>query len=128
VHPRTRQRLRAGGKGAFPGVVLLEPLGYLDFIALLRSAALVVTDSGGIQEEANVLGVPCLTVRRSTERPVTLEGGANRLIALDRDQISDAARLSLAQPPQTWPKPELWDGCAALRIADTFEAMRPASL
>jgi UDP-N-acetylglucosamine 2-epimerase (non-hydrolysing) len=119
LHPRTRQRLRelelTGAAGA---VRLLEPLGYIDFLALQDRAAVVLTDSGGIQEETTALGVPCLTLRPNTERPVTIETGTNRLVPLDTDAIVAAAReaISAGRPAGHLPPP-LWDGHAGARIA-----------
>src|SRR5262249_52086626 len=83
VHPRTRKSLTAVGAENIPGLILTEPLGYLDFMKLLAQARLVLTDSGGIQEETTVLGVPCLTLRNNTERPITCTEGTNQLVGLD---------------------------------------------
>jgi len=97
VHPRTRQRLQA--LGSFPPASdrlrLLEPLPYLEFLALQRYAALVITDSGGIQEETTFLGVPCLTVRENTERPITVDLGTNQLVGRDLGKLRDAAQVRL---------------------------------
>ena len=115
VHPRTRERLH--GLGVAEGLRLVEPLGYLDFIQLMSGAACVLTDSGGIQEETTVLGVPCLTLRENTERPVTLKVGTNRLVGLHANAIAAAWREIRRGE---WTKghiPELWDGHAAERIA-----------
>jgi UDP-N-acetylglucosamine 2-epimerase (non-hydrolysing) len=120
VHPRTRQRL--GEFGLLPRsdrLVLTEPLGYIDFMALTAHAALVVTDSGGIQEETTYLGIPCLTVRPNTERPVTLEQGTNRLVEARAEPIVEASREALRRPMQPG-RPELWDGKAAGRIVDAI--------
>ena len=114
VHPRLRPAL----VGREPARVrTIEPLGYLDFIALEDAAVLCLTDSGGIQEETTVLGTPCLTLRTSTERPVTITSGTNRLVGVDGDAIVAAARSTLADPP-AGRTPPLWDGKAAERIAD----------
>ncbi|MEM9291331.1 MAG: UDP-N-acetylglucosamine 2-epimerase (non-hydrolyzing) [Acidobacteriota bacterium] len=121
VHPRTRAKIEALGGAPNPGLRLLEPLGYVDFVALTQRAALVVTDSGGLQEETTWLGVPCLTARPNTERPVTLTEGTNRLIPSRRDAVLEAARGILAAPPQGR-RPQLWDGHAARRIVDALEA------
>ncbi len=119
VHPRTRARIAAAGlqpQGA--ELVLAEPLGYLEFLALQAHAALVLTDSGGIQEETTYLGVPCLTARPNTERPVTVTQGTNRLVPSTRDALVEAARSSLSiRSSQRHAPPELWDGQAARRIA-----------
>lgn len=117
IHPRTRMRLE---RSQVPdGLRLVEPMGYLDFLALEDSAKLVITDSGGVQEETTVLGVPCLTVRDSTERPITISEGTNRLVGRDRHRIVAAARDALAGrfPAR---RPQLWDGRAAPRIAEVL--------
>jgi UDP-N-acetylglucosamine 2-epimerase (non-hydrolysing) len=114
VHPRTRKRLTAGVNGK---VRLLEPLGYLAFLDLLEHARLVLTDSGGIQEETTVLGVPCLTVRENTERQVTVRLGTNRVVGADPEAIVSAALAVLASPLPAAAMPPLWDGHAAERIA-----------
>ena len=117
VHPRTRGRLEAAG--GLPGRLLLTPpLGYLEFLRLTSEARLVLTDSGGIQEETTILGVPCLTLRENTERPVTIEQGTNRLAGTDPAQILAAALEWLDAPPARRPPPELWDGRASARILD----------
>ena len=116
VHPRTRSRLTYHGIPVAESIRLVEPLGYLDFLKLQSSARLVLTDSGGIQEETTVLGVPCLTLRESTERPVTVTHGTNRLVPLERRAIVAAAREILGGAPVTGRIPELWDGGAAQRI------------
>jgi UDP-N-acetylglucosamine 2-epimerase (non-hydrolysing) len=120
VHPRTRRSLAAAGAEGQPRLVLTEPLGYLDFMKLVAHARLVLTDSGGIQEETTVLGVPCLTLRNNTERPVTCEQGTNRLVGLDPEAIVRAARDVLAAPPPCGRVPEGWDGKAAGRIVDVL--------
>lgn len=120
VHPRTRGNLKTFGLDARLGNVrVLDPLGYLEFLGLMADAAVVVTDSGGVQEETTVLGVPCLTARPNTERPVTLEQGTNRLIEPTRVGIFDAVAGVLAGDGsvRTRSRPELWDGRAAERIA-----------
>ncbi len=97
---------------------MTEPLGYLDFIALESDALFVMTDSGGVQEETTVLGVPCLTLRENTERPVTVTEGTNRVIGLDPRAIVGAAQgRPVARADRTPHRPELWDGKAAERIA-----------
>ncbi|HEY6908224.1 MAG TPA: UDP-N-acetylglucosamine 2-epimerase (non-hydrolyzing) [Myxococcales bacterium] len=116
IHPRTRSRLPAGFDA--PGLKLVEPLGYLDFLALTAEARLVMTDSGGIQEETTALGVPCLTLRENTERPVTVEVGTNQLVGTDPRRAVAAAREVLAGRGRKGGIPELWDGRAAGRIAD----------
>lgn len=121
MHPRTAARLDEQGLEVPTGVWSLPPLGYLDFIGLLDSSELCLTDSGGVQEETTVLGVPCLTMRTSTERPITCSMGTNTLVGLDRDAILAGAEAGLATPrtPATVP---LWDGHAGQRAADVLLA------
>jgi UDP-N-acetylglucosamine 2-epimerase (non-hydrolysing) len=114
VHPRVAHQLRDAGLPA--GVRIIPPAGYLDFIALEASARLVLTDSGGVQEETTVLGVPCLTLRDSTERPITLTEGTNQLVGHDPRRIVKAALEVMADPP-LGRAPALWDGKAGQRIA-----------
>ena len=116
IHPRTRARLPAGFEAR--GLKLIEPLGYLDFLALTADARLVMTDSGGIQEETTALGVPCLTLRENTERPVTITDGTNQLVGTDPARVIPAAREILAGRGKKGRIPELWDGRAAERVAD----------
>jgi UDP-N-acetylglucosamine 2-epimerase (non-hydrolysing) len=118
IHPRTRSRLPAGF--AAKGIKLVEPLGYLDFLALTADARLVMTDSGGIQEETTALGVPCLTLRENTERPVTVDVGTNQLVGTDPAKAAVAAREVLAGRARQGSLPELWDGRAAERVADVL--------
>jgi UDP-N-acetylglucosamine 2-epimerase (non-hydrolysing) len=117
VHPRTRHALGDWPSRPLPGLRLTEPLGYQDFLKLLANARLVLTDSGGIQEETTALGVPCLTLRNNTERPVTVEQGTNTLVGLDRERIIASGLRSL-RAPRIGRVPELWDGRAAARIMD----------
>ncbi|HEY0444194.1 MAG TPA: UDP-N-acetylglucosamine 2-epimerase (non-hydrolyzing) [Candidatus Limnocylindrales bacterium] len=120
LHPRGRPTLEAAGLEASDRLRIIEPLGYIDFISLVRGAALVVTDSGGIQEETTILGVPCLTVRPNTERPITISHGTNRLVTpeevvpLARSVLEDGIDLPPDGPP-------LWDGHAGERIAQIVE-------
>jgi UDP-N-acetylglucosamine 2-epimerase (non-hydrolysing) len=116
VHPRTRAQMQAEWNQS-PRLLLTEPLSYFEFIGLEARAALVITDSGGVQEETTYLGVPCLTVRDNTERPVTVTTGTNRLIGRDPDALLVAAREELEKPRATMRKPELWDGHAGQRAA-----------
>ncbi|WP_019629119.1 non-hydrolyzing UDP-N-acetylglucosamine 2-epimerase [Actinomadura atramentaria] len=119
VHPRGRAALLAAGLDEHPRVHVREPLGYLDFLAAVRGAAAVVTDSGGLQEETTVLGVPCLTVRPNTERPATITHGTNRLVT--PAELVPEARKALAAPPvPANRRPPLWDGHAGPRIADVI--------
>jgi UDP-N-acetylglucosamine 2-epimerase (non-hydrolysing) len=115
VHPRTRKMIDAFGI-ELQRVQLVEPAGYLEFIALEAEARLVLTDSGGIQEETTVLQVPCLTLRTTTERPVTVNAGTNCVVGQDPRRIWEAAQAALAAPTPRRPPPEKWDGQAAERI------------
>jgi UDP-N-acetylglucosamine 2-epimerase (non-hydrolysing) len=116
MHPRTRRRADAAGLDA-AGVTVTEPLTYLQFLGLQRHAALVITDSGGIQEETTFLGVPCLTMRENTERPITLTMGTNVLIGRDTERLKREARQILGGAGRRGSIPPLWDGKAADRIA-----------
>jgi UDP-N-acetylglucosamine 2-epimerase (non-hydrolysing) len=122
VHPRTAGRLRDAGLDRrlrdTARIIATEPLGYLEFLGLMAEARLVVTDSGGIQEETTVLGVPCLTARENTERPITITQGTNRLVGTDPDRILEAVADVLAAPPTAGSAPEGWDGRAAERIVE----------
>ncbi|MGH9170250.1 MAG: non-hydrolyzing UDP-N-acetylglucosamine 2-epimerase [Acidimicrobiales bacterium] len=127
VHPRTRQRLELGGIGLGDGVTVLPPVNYPDFIGLLASSSLVLTDSGGIQEEAVVLGIPCLTLRDETERPITLQGGRNEIVGTEPGRIVAAANRRLAvhgAPPGPF-RPPFWDGRAAERVAAVLAEALP---
>jgi UDP-N-acetylglucosamine 2-epimerase (non-hydrolysing) len=121
VHPRTRKNLESMGLSgridAIADLKMIEPLGYFDFLKLTSEAAAVLTDSGGIQEETTILGVPCLTLRENTERPITIEQGTNRLIGCDTKTIVAALSDTLSNPP-VGRTPDLWDGKAATRIVD----------
>jgi len=112
VHPRTRNRLK--GRDSTAAFRLLEPLGYLDFLALTARSSLVLTDSGGVQEETTALGIPCLTIRENTERPVTIDQGTNRLAGACRNSIL-AAWVEHQRCPKRGRVPPLWDGHAADR-------------
>lgn len=114
VHPRTRDRIGSRDLGELH---LIEPTGYLEFLALERDARLVITDSGGVQEETTYLNVPCLTVRDNTERPVTITRGTNQLVGRDPKRLLDSAITSLDSPKASRSPIELWDGHAAERIA-----------
>jgi UDP-N-acetylglucosamine 2-epimerase (non-hydrolysing) len=136
VHPRTRQRIKefgldlhAGpsaaalmGNGETPGnaragIVLTDPLGYLDFLCLMKHAAIVVTDSGGIQEETTCLGIPCVTVRENTERPITVESGTNVVAGTKKEKVQEAIRRQMKRKVGA-AMPKNWDGRAAARIVD----------
>jgi UDP-N-acetylglucosamine 2-epimerase (non-hydrolysing) len=118
VHPRTQQRLTQGGIRHHAQLRLIPPVGYLDFLCLLSKAKLVLTDSGGIQEETTALGVPCLTLRENTERPITISQGTNLLVGTDPVKIVAAARDTLSGNSKAGRIPPLWDGQAAKRIVD----------
>jgi UDP-N-acetylglucosamine 2-epimerase (non-hydrolysing) len=123
VHPRTRTRLEGTGFAGWGKVMLTPPLDYDEFIALEAEARLVITDSGGLQEETSVLGVPCLTYRSNTERPITVELGTNELIGVDPAALQEAAqRLLTADFPAEAPAIPLWDGRAGPRAAAVVEA------
>jgi UDP-N-acetylglucosamine 2-epimerase (non-hydrolysing) len=124
VHPRTRDRLEALGLAAglaqVPGLVVTDPLGYVDMLALMQRARVVLTDSGGVQEETTYLGVPCLTLRDNTERPATVVHGTNRVVGTRPERVLAAFEQALeAEPPPTR-RPPLWDGHAADRVADVL--------
>ena len=121
VHPRTRGRLDALDLKSGNGLVLSEPLQYVDFLSLLSDARLVLTDSGGIQEETTVLGVACLTLRDNTERPITVKSGTNQLLGSKPEAILPAVEHLLGQPAPAVPTVPLWDGSAAERIVDVLE-------
>jgi len=147
VHPRTRKMLKANGITLTPpsplererikvrddGIILIPPLGYLEFMSLMANAALVLTDSGGIQEETTILGIPCLTIRNNTERPITITQGTNRLVGTDPKRIVKEA-LKFLTPPSPLERerikvrdgskrrPELWDGKAAARIVNVLNS------
>jgi len=125
VHPRTRKSIKKFGlrdyfvaAGGIPknGLVPLRPLGYIDLLSMNDQARLVLTDSGGIQEETTVLGVPCLTLRENTERPATIEHGSNHMVGTAPDRIINTARSILGGPPRATGTPPLWDGKTATRI------------
>jgi UDP-N-acetylglucosamine 2-epimerase (non-hydrolysing) len=123
VHPRTLGRLAEfelldRARAAAPGLRLVEPLGYLDFLRLMSGARLVLTDSGGLQEETTALSIPCLTLRENTERPVTVTHGTNRVVGTDEERIVSEAFAALDNPRDTLPP--LWDGQAADRVLNAL--------
>jgi UDP-N-acetylglucosamine 2-epimerase (non-hydrolysing) len=119
VHPRTRKMME-GLKPEAPGLLLTDPLGYLDFLSLVADAAAVLTDSGGIQEETTYLGIPCFTLRDNTERPVTIRAGTNTLLGLDPAAIGGIPAALTERSGVPAEPPPLWDGRAAERIADVI--------
>ena len=128
MHPRTRAKINEHGLMAMldtPRILGLPPAGYLEMIGLMKTARLVVTDSGGLQEETTALGVPCLTVRENTERPITITQGTNTLVGSDPVAIRAAVQEVLTTGGKVGRQPELWDGQAALRIARELRAWLP---
>lgn len=128
VHPRTQQRLAQAGVKHHPQLRLIPPIGYLDFLCLLSKATLVLTDSGGIQEETTALGVPCLTLRENTERPITISEGTNLLIGTAPARVVAAAQDVLAGKGKTGRIPPFWDGHAAERIVEILLRTLPLLL
>lgn len=129
AHPRVARRIEEAGLigmlGRLGRTIMTDPLGYLDFVRLMSEARLVLTDSGGVQEETTVLGVPCLTLRTSTERPVTVEQGTNVLVGTDPARaLREARRILAGQRDGEARTPDLWDGRAAERIVDVLLAQR----
>jgi UDP-N-acetylglucosamine 2-epimerase (non-hydrolysing) len=132
AHPRTQRRIHEHGLEAYfrfdsyraNGIRLIDPQGYCDFVCLMKNARLIVTDSGGIQEESICLGVPCVTLRENTERPVTLAAGMNVLGGVRREGIQRAVRQQLVRK-QSMQMPEIWDGKAAGRIVDVLASVQP---
>jgi UDP-N-acetylglucosamine 2-epimerase (non-hydrolysing) len=118
LHPRGRAALAAAGLDTHPRIHVLDPLGYLEFMALVRGAAAVITDSGGVQEETTLLRVPCLTLRPNTERPVTITSGSNRLV--QPADLASATLKACADGPYDGELPPLWDGRAGQRIASVI--------
>jgi UDP-N-acetylglucosamine 2-epimerase (non-hydrolysing) len=121
LHPRGRQSLKQAGLEPGANLIVVDPMGYLDFMSLVRGASVVVTDSGGIQEETTTLGVPCLTVRKNTERPITISHGTNTLAEPDDVPRMTAAILERGSRPSPDPPP-LWDGHAGQRIAAIIDS------
>ena len=130
LHPRTRgniERLELGRLVDPARMILLPPQGYLEMLGLMSGATLVLTDSGGLQEETTALGVPCLTLRENTERPITIEQGTNTLVGSDRQAILHGVAEILAGRGKRGRVPELWDGHAADRIAsDLWHWLSPS--
>lgn len=126
VHPRTATRIAEAVDSTPAALHLVDPIGYIDFVGLMSSAALVITDSGGVQEETTVLGVPCLTVRPNTERPSTIDLGTNRLVTPDQDLGQVIDEVLSAGRNGTGAQPPLWDGHAAERIASEVLAFLTA--
>jgi UDP-N-acetylglucosamine 2-epimerase (non-hydrolysing) len=121
VHPRTANAIERDIGGVKPDLRMTEPLGYLEFLRLMMDAQMVLTDSGGIQEETTALGVPCLTLRDSTERPVTVTEGTNTIVGTDPENIEKAITQLRQSDVPKGRRPALWDGNAATRIVDILE-------
>jgi UDP-N-acetylglucosamine 2-epimerase (non-hydrolysing) len=124
VHPRTRKTLVDAGLlnklEDNPQVRLIEPMGYLEFLSLTAQAKLILTDSGGLQEESTALGVPCLTLRENTERPITVTEGTNRVVGTDPERICAEANAILSGETRKGRIPEGWDGRSGERIAQIY--------
>ncbi|HEY3967419.1 MAG TPA: UDP-N-acetylglucosamine 2-epimerase (non-hydrolyzing) [Planctomycetaceae bacterium] len=120
VHPRTRAAVQKLSGADLSNIRLIEPLGYLEFMKLVAHARLVLTDSGGLQEETTILGIPCLTLRKNTERPVTVAEGTNTLVGMDPAQIVDHGLRALRAGNRRNQPPRFWDGQAAKRVIDVL--------
>jgi UDP-N-acetylglucosamine 2-epimerase (non-hydrolysing) len=123
IHPRTRKRIDDFGL-SLDGIRTVDPLGYLEFLNLESTASVVLTDSGGLQEETTILGVPCLTLRNNTERPVTIEYGTNIMVGTDKGRILEALRRIMNGDWKPSGPPEFWDGHAAERIVRVIRGFR----
>jgi UDP-N-acetylglucosamine 2-epimerase (non-hydrolysing) len=131
VHPRTKAKIEEFGLNEqinASSLKLIEPLGYLDFVRLYSGAGFVITDSGGLQEETTALGIPCLTIRETTERPITVEMGTNRVVGTNPEELKRSAFEILESDRRPTDKriPPLWDGKAAVRICDALLSVPPA--
>ena len=117
IHPRTKRTLNSANIDyEHPNILLIEPVGYISFIKLVKNSLIVLTDSGGIQEETTYLKIPCLTLRKNTERPITAEIGTNKLIGIEYNKIAEECFETINNPPKNSQIPPLWDGKAAERI------------
>lgn len=123
VHPRTKANLQRSGLKPAPGITLTGPLSYMDFLNLWKDAKLVLTDSGGLQEETTALGVPCLTLRQNTERPITVDEGTNVLVGTESGAILREALIILDGGGKTGKRPVLWDGHSAERIVQKLHEL-----
>ena len=135
IHPRTRKMVEQFGLGGYcsttpkpEGLWITEPLGYLELLHLNMHATMVITDSGGLQEETTVLGVPCITLRHNTERPITCEVGTNFIVGNSRDAILDQALKVLGGAPPLGRIPQKWDGMAADRIVEILACVDDARM
>lgn len=124
LHPRTKNKMEQFKilNTINTKIKFTEPLGYLDFLSLTKNARVVLTDSGGIQEETTALGIPCLTLRENTERPITVQKGTNKIIGNKESRIIEEFDYVMSSENQTYSVPELWDGKTAKRIADIIES------
>jgi UDP-N-acetylglucosamine 2-epimerase (non-hydrolysing) len=126
VHPRTRARMKEFDVGArisdAKGLILIDPLGYIEFMSLMSRAKFVLTDSGGLQEETTALGIPCLTLRENTERPITEEEGTNTVVGTDDRRIREESQKILRGEGKAGRVPHLWDGKASERIVDAIQS------
>ncbi|MCI0665980.1 MAG: UDP-N-acetylglucosamine 2-epimerase (non-hydrolyzing) [Acidobacteria bacterium] len=121
AHPRTQTRMSKFGIQPMKEVIVIDPLGYLDFLKLWSNSLLVLTDSGGLQEETTTLGIPCLTLRENTERPITILQGTNHLVGLEQERIvTTAKKVIRGEFANRGSRPKLWDGHAAERIVDAL--------
>ena len=124
VHPRTRKSIERFGLGRYlelPGLIAQGPMGYVDFLKLQKEACMALVDSGGIQEETTVLGVPCLTLRENTERPITVTEGTNTVVGCDPEGIVNAANEVMDGGGKSGSVPALWDGHSARRLVDVLQ-------
>ena len=127
VHPRTRQMIEKCGITPHQNIQLTKPLSYMDFLNLWKDAVVVMTDSGGLQEETTGLGVPCLTLRENTERPITVEKGSNSLVGTGTNGIIRAAFAVLSGGGKAGGRPNLWDGASSQRIVEHLSRALPMS-
>jgi UDP-N-acetylglucosamine 2-epimerase (non-hydrolysing) len=122
IHPRTRNNIKGTELEnrllSMKNFMLTEPIGYLDFLRLMSNAVVVITDSGGIQEETTILGIPCITLRENTERPVTITEGTNQLVKITKEDIVQAYQQIRDKKIKKAKVPKFWDGDAAERIAN----------
>jgi UDP-N-acetylglucosamine 2-epimerase (non-hydrolysing) len=120
VHPRTKKNIKSYGLSEHisKNVIMMEPLGYIDFLALMKNSKLIVTDSGGIQEESTFLNIQCVTTRENTERPITTEVGTNHLVGTDWKKVQDVSLEILNGTKKNGAIPKLWDGHTSERIVD----------
>ena len=124
MHPRTKKMAEKfqlyGRIESISGMKITEPAGYLEFISLMSKSKLVLTDSGGLQEETTALGIPCLTIRENTERPVTITQGTNQLVGTDRERIVQSGKEALQGDGKAGQIPKFWDGKTSARIVDVL--------